>query len=84
MRVLVNGRIYDGSASEIALKLRDLLFDPIFVPDVEAYIHRMQRVYRSIMEREMQLPAYDDELRARAMFKALDAIGVMEVLEDIS
>ena len=82
MRVLVNGRIYDGSASEIALKLCDLLFDPIFVPDVEAYIQRMQRVYRSIMEREMQLPVFDTEARARAMFEALDEIGVFEIMED--
>ena len=81
MKILVNGRIYDGSAYEIVLKLRDLLFDLIFVPDVEAYIHRMQRVYRSIMEREMQLPIFDTEARARAMFEALDEIGVFEILE---
>ena len=82
MKILVNGRIYLGSASEIVLKLRDMLFDPMYVPDVETYIGRMQHIYRSVMECEMQLPASNTETRAQAMFEALEDIGVLEILKE--
>ena len=67
---------------EIMGRLRDQTFDPTEFPDIESYIWFLQSNVIRTTGMECPLPEGDTEAQARAMFRHLDKIGGLTLLED--
>lgn len=82
MRICIDERTFEGTPQDIVEDLRELLLDPDIAPDNEAYIEHIKRSYERITGEEMLLPETGIDERIRAMFRELDAMGFMEVLDE--
>jgi hypothetical protein len=80
MTIYVEGNCYSGSPTEIAIQLNHLLFDQSF-NNIEAYLHYMQQNYIRVSGKQLVLPNGNTDCKAFALFKALNAIGAMQIVE---
>jgi hypothetical protein len=83
MKVTIDGREYQG-ATAVALieEVKDLHWGATPNMDAEAYIALQAGTYKRMIEKEMELPQSDTEMRARAMFKAIAEIGAWDFKEE--
>ena len=75
MKIQIEETVYEGTATEIMGRLRNQTFDPTEFPDIESYVIRTTGV-------DCPLPDGDTETQAQAMFRHLDRIGGLRLLED--
>lgn len=78
--VYVEGNCYSGSPTEIAKQLNHLLFDQSF-NSIDAYLLYMQQNYVRVSGKQLTLPNGNTDQKALALFKALAAIGAMQIVE---
>ena len=81
MKIIIDGMVFNGSPTDIADMLRELLFEETEPHDTEGYIAHIQRAYLQVFGREMILPQATLDGRIRAMFAILEDAGLMEVIE---
>ncbi len=82
MKIRIDERTYEGSATEIMEQLRQQTFDPTEYPDTESYIHQLRSNFIRATDLDCPLPDGDTEEQARAMFAHLAKVGALEVLEN--
>ena len=82
MKIQIEETVYEGTAMEIMGCLRDQTFDPTEIADIESYIWFLQSNVIRTTGMECPLPEGDTEAQARAMFRHLDKIGGLTLLED--
>ena len=82
MKIQIEDTVYEGTAAGIMEQLRDLSFDPTEFPDIESYIWFLQSNVIRTTGMDCSLPEGDTEAQARAMFRHLDKIGGLTLLED--
>lgn len=82
MKIQIDETVYEGTAMEIMGRLRDQTFDSTEFPDIESYIWFLQSNVIRTTGMECPLPEGDTEAQARAMFRHLDKIGGLTLLED--
>lgn len=81
MKIQIEETVYEGTAVEIMESLRDQTFDPAEFPDVESYIWFLQSNVIRTTGMDCPLPGGDAETQAQAMFRHLDRIGALKLLE---
>lgn len=81
MKVQIEETVYEGTATEIMDHLRDQTFDPTEFPDTESYVWFLQSNVIRTTGMDCPLPDGDAETQARAMFRHLDRIGGLKLLE---
>ena len=82
MKIQMEEDILSGTGMEIMDQLRARVFDPTEFPDTESYIWFLQSNVIRTTGMECPLPEGDTEAQARAMFRHLDKIGGLTLLED--
>ena len=82
MKIQIEETVYEGTATEIMDRLRDQTFDPTEFPDIESYIWFLQSNVIRTTGMDCPLPDGDVETQAQAMFRHLDKIGGLKLLED--
>ena len=82
MKIQIEDTVYEGTAAGIMEQLLDLSFDPTEFPDVETYIWFVQNNVIRTTGMDCPLPEGDTESQARTMFRHLDKIGGLTLLED--
>ena len=82
MQVIIEERLYEGTATEILEKLRQYSFFADECPDVDDYILFLQARFLTLTSRACDLPAGDTECRARAIIDYYVSIGGMRKLVD--
>ena len=82
MKIQIEEIAYEGTAAEILGRLRDQTFDPTEFPDIESYLWFLQSNVVHTTGRDCPLPEGDTETQARAMFRHLEKIGGLMLLED--
>ena len=82
MKICIDGRTYEGGATEIMEQLRQQAFDPTEYPDAESYLRQLRENFIRATGLECDLPATGLERQARAMFARLAEAGAMEVIDD--
>ena len=82
MKIRIDERTYEGSATEIMEQLHQQTFDPTEYPDTESYIHQLRGNFVRATDLDCPLPDGDTEEQARAMFAHLAKAGALEVVDD--
>ena len=82
LKIQIEDTVYEGTAAGIMEQLRDLSFDPTEFPDIESYIWFLQSNVIRTTGMDCPLPEGDTETQAQAMFRHLDRIGGLRLLED--
>ena len=82
MQVIIEDRLYKGTAAEILDQLRVFNFDPDECPDVDTYILWLQARFITMTSRACDRPAGETERRARAIIDYYVSIGGMRKLVD--
>ena len=82
LKIQIEEPVYEGTATEIMGRLRDQAFDPTEFPDIESYIWFLQSNVIRTAGIDCPLPEGDTEVQAQAMFRHLDKIGGLTLLED--
>ena len=82
MQVIIEDRLYKGTAAEILDQLREFNFEPDECPDVDTYILWLQARFITMTSQACDLPAGDTERRARAIIDYYVSIGGMRKLVD--
>ena len=82
MKIQIEETVYEGTATEIMGRLRDQTFDPTEFPDIESYIWFLQSNVIRTTGVDCPLPEGDTETQAQAMFRHLDKIGGLYLLEN--
>ena len=82
LKVQIEQTTYEGTAAEIMDRLRKETFDPMAFPDTESYLWFLQSNVIRTTGMDCPLPEGDTEAQARAMFRHLDKIGGLTLLED--
>ena len=82
MKICIDGRTYEGGATEIMEQLRQQAFDPTEYPDAESYLRQLRENFIRATGLECDLPPSGLERQARTMFARLAKAGAMEVIDD--
>ena len=82
MKILIDERTYEGSATEIMEQLRQQTFDPTGYPDTERYIYQLRSNFIRATDLDCPLPDSGVEGQARAMFSHLAKAGALTILEE--
>ena len=82
LKIQIEDTVYEGTAAGIMEQFRDFSFDPTEFPDVETYIWFVQNNVIRTTGMDCPLPDGDVETQAQAMFRHLDRIGGLRLLED--
>ena len=82
MRICIDERTYEGSATEIMEQLRQQTFDPGEYPDTESYIHQLRSNFILATDLDCPLPESGVERQAQAMFARLAKAGALAILEE--
>lgn len=82
MKIQIEETVYQGTAAEIMDCLRNQTFDPTEFPDIESYIWFLRSNVIRTTGTDCPLPEGDAENQAQAMFRHLDRIGGLKLLED--
>lgn len=82
MKICIDGRTYEGGATEIMEQLRQQAFDPTEYPDAESYLRQLRENFIRATGLECDLPPSGLERQGRAMFARLAKAGAMEVIDD--
>ena len=82
MKIRIEEDVLEGTGTEIMDQLRGRVFDPTEFPDTESYIWFLQSNVIRTTGMECPLPEGDTEAQARVMFRHLDKIGGLTLLED--
>ena len=82
MKIQIKDTTYAGTGTEIMDQLRDRSFDPTEFPDIESYIWFLQSNVIRTTGMDCPLPDGDVETQAQAMFRHLNKIGGLRLLED--
>lgn len=82
MKICIDGRTYEGGATEIMEQLRQQAFDPTEYPDAESYLRQLRENFIRATGLECDLPPSGLERQGRAMFAQLAKAGAMEVIDD--
>ena len=81
MKIQIEDTVYEGTAAGIMEQLRDLSFDPKEFPDVETYIWFVQNNVIRTTGMDCPLPDGDAETQAQVMFRHLNRMGALTMLE---
>ena len=82
MKIQIEETVYEGTAMEIMGRLRYQTFDSTEFPDIESYIWFLQSNVIRTTGMECPLPEGNTEVQAQAMFRHLDKIGGLHLLEN--
>ena len=82
LKIQIEETVYEGPAVEIMDHLRDQTFDPTEFPDIESYICFLRSNVIRTTGMDCPLPEGGTEAQAQAMFRHLDKIGGLKLLED--
>ena len=82
MKILIDERTYEGSATEIMEQLRQQTFDPSEYPDTESYIYQLRSNFMRTTDLDCPLPDSGVEGQARTMFSHLAKAGALTILEE--
>ena len=82
MKICIDERTYEGSATEIMEQLRQQTFDPTEYPDTESYIYQLRSNFIRTTDLDCPLPASGVEGQALAMFAPLAKAGALVILEE--
>ena len=82
MKISIDERTYEGSATEIMEQLRQQTFDPTEYPDTASYIQQVRSNFIRATDLECELPNAGVERQARVMFTNLAKAGAREILEE--
>lgn len=82
MKISIDGRTYEGSATEIMEQLHQQTFDPTEYPDTESYIYQLRNNFIRATDLDCSLPESGVERQARAMFAHLSKAGALSILEE--
>lgn len=82
MKILIDERAYEGSATEIMEQLRQQTFDPSEYPDTESYIYQLRSNFIRATDLDCPLRSSGVEGQARDMFAHLAKAGAMTILEE--
>ena len=82
MKICIDERTYEGSATEIMEQLRQQTFDPTEYPDTESYIHQLRSNFIRTTDLDCPLPDSGVEGQALAMFAHLAKAGALVILEE--
>lgn len=82
LKICIDERTYDGSATEIMDQLRLETFDPTEFPDTESYIWQLRSNFIRTTDLDCDLPDSGLERQASVMIAQLAKVGALEVLED--
>ena len=82
MKICIDERTYEGSATEIMEQLRQQTFDPTEYPDTESYIHQLRSNFIRTTDLDCPLPESGVEGQALAMFAHLAKAGALVILEE--
>ena len=82
MKICIDERTYEGSATEIMDQLRQQTFDPTEYPDTESYIYQLRSNFMRITDLDCPLPDSGVEGQAQTMFAHLAKAGALTILEE--
>ena len=82
MKIQIEETVYEGTATEIMGRLRDQTIDSTEFPDIESYIWFLQSNVIRTTGMDCPLPEGNTEVQAQAMFRHLDKIGGLHLLEN--
>ena len=82
MKICIDERAYEGSATEIMEQLRQQTFDPTTYPDTESYSYPLRSNFIRTTDLDCPLPDSGVEGQARAMFAHLAKAGALVILEE--
>ena len=82
MKICIDERTYEGSATEIMEQLRQQTFDPTEYPDTESYIYQLRSNFIRNTDLDCDLPDSGVERQAGVMIAQLAKVGALEVLAD--
>lgn len=82
MKICIDERAYEGSATEIMDQLRQQTFDPTEYPDAESYIWQLRSNFIRTTGLDCPLPGSGVEGQAQAMFAQLAKAGSLTILEE--
>ena len=82
MKIRIDDRIYEGTATAIMDQLRLSAFDPTEHPDAESYLQQLRANFIRTTGLDCPLPSGSVERQAQAMIEKLAKYGALEVVRD--